>query len=151
MLSHNVCSLVESILPLLFTSVGFSHPHLMVRSHLQTDLIGFHFIHIAFVIILKRLERMFVHNVSFLKRSYLVLKRNLVDWLPSRRRQNIMVISHTVGLVDNHVLQTLIEGRTHEDLGLHHLTSLTVVEDLVSVGVHAQFQHLCTQLLNLQV
>ena len=59
--------------------------------------------------------------------------------------------SPRVLLVDDHVLQTLIEGRTHEDLSLHHLAGLPVIQDLVAIGMHAHLQHLSTQLLDLQV
>ncbi len=54
-------------------------------------------------------------------------------------------------LVDNHVLQTLVERGTHEDLRLHHFAGLPVLQNLIALGMHPQIQHLTTELVNPQM
>ena len=151
MLPHDVRSLVESVSPFLLASVRLGNPHLVVRGHLQTELICLHLVHIALVVVLERLEGMLIDNPTVLKRRYLVLQCYRINRLPTHCRQDIMVVGHAVLLVNDHVLQALVEGRTHEDLCLHHLTRLAVVQDLIAVGVHSQVQHVLLQIINLEV
>ena len=54
-------------------------------------------------------------------------------------------------LINDHMLESLIESRTHEDLRLHHLASLSVVQNLVAVGMKSQLQHVLAEILHLQM
>ncbi len=59
--------------------------------------------------------------------------------------------STRVLLVDDHVLETLIERGSHEDLGLHHFTRLSVLQDLVALRMHSKLGHLTTELVDPEV
>lgn len=54
-------------------------------------------------------------------------------------------------LIDDHVLEALVERGSHEDLGLHHFTGLTILQNLIALRVHSELGHLTTELVDSKV
>ena len=52
-----------------------------------------------------------------------------------------------MALVNHHVLEALVMGRTDEDLHFHHFARLTIVHDLIAVRVQTEIQHVVLKIV----
>ena len=54
-------------------------------------------------------------------------------------------------LINDHMLESLIEGGTHKDFCFNHLARLSVIENLIAVRMHTKCRHVLAQRIHLEM